>query len=238
MIALFDMDGTLFPGDSQLRFARRILRRHKWRRAYLLLVLPGALLRALRILSTEQMKRLFLTYAWRISAEELERECREFVQQELIPALYPEVVQRLEEHRKAGDITVLCSASPDWWTRPMGEAMGFTHTIGTPVSLGRCVPFFPSIPRPGNNKGANKTVRLAAIGITCADVGYTDSKADEPMLSLCSRVVLVNPRSSFAAAHPQAEILRPSNRIRTVSFCLGCILGCGFFEQQKRNKTL
>lgn len=28
MIALFDMDGTLFPGDSQLRFAARIASRY------------------------------------------------------------------------------------------------------------------------------------------------------------------------------------------------------------------
>ena len=35
MTALFDMDGTLFAGDSQLRFARWILRRHGWRRLYL-----------------------------------------------------------------------------------------------------------------------------------------------------------------------------------------------------------
>ena len=36
---LFDMDGTLFAGDSQLRFARWILRRHGWRRLYLLWLL-------------------------------------------------------------------------------------------------------------------------------------------------------------------------------------------------------
>ena len=31
-VALFDMDGTLFPVDSQLRFAGWVLRRHGLRR--------------------------------------------------------------------------------------------------------------------------------------------------------------------------------------------------------------
>lgn len=222
--ALFDMDGTLFAGDSQLRFCRWILHRHGWRRLYLLAVAPCGVLRGLGIFNTERMKRAFLAYAWAMPAEQLQQHCRDFVQQELIPALYPPVLERLKAHQQAGDITVLCSASPDWWTRYVGAALGFTHTIGTPIQDFKRVPFMPTIPAPGNNKGANKLVRLAELGITHAEVGYTDSAADLPMLSICDRAVLVNPKPTFAARVAGAEVLSPPKNLPS-AFALRCVTG-------------
>lgn len=225
MTALFDMDGTLFAGDSQLRFARWILRRHGWRRFYLLWLIPMGLLRGLHIINTERMKRAFLAYAWGMRRDALLAECEQFVQKEILQILYPPVLEKLRAHQAAGDTTVLCSASPDWWTQLVGNALGFTHTIGTPTALEERVSLMPRIPAPGNNKGANKLIRLAAIGITSADIGYTDSAADLPMLSICRKAVLVNPGQSFAAQVPGAEILRPARGIRTLPFTLGCLLG-------------
>ena len=225
MTALFDMDGTLFAGDSQLRFCRWILKRHGWRRLYLLWLIPMGILRGLHFINTQRMKRAFLAYAWGMKKDLLQQECQQFVQQEILQILYPPVLERLRDHQAAGDTTVLCSASPDWWTRLVGKALGFTHTIGTPTALAERVELMPAIPAPGNNKGANKLVRLAAIGITHADIGYTDSAADLPMLTICDKAVLVNPKSSFAARVDGAEILTPEKHIRPLSFTLGCLLG-------------
>ena len=225
MTALFDMDGTLFAGDSQLRFCRWILKRHGWRRLYLLWLIPMGILRGLHIINTQCMKRAFLAYAWGMKKDLLQQECQQFVQQEILQILYPPVLERLRAHQAAGDTTVLCSASPDWWTQLVGKALGFTHTIGTPTALAERVELMPAIPAPGNNKGANKLVRLAAIGITHADIGYTDSAADLPMLTICDKAVLVNPKSSFAARVDGAEILTPEKHIRPLSFTLGCLLG-------------
>ena len=222
--ALFDMDGTLFAGDSQLRFCRWILKRHGWRRLYLTVVAPCGILRGLHIFNTERMKRAFLAYAWKMKKEQLMQECEQFVQEEIMPALYPPVLEKLRAHQAAGDTTVLCSASPDWWTQLVGKTLGFTHTIGTPTLHFEKVPFMPSVPAPGNNKGANKLMRLSAIGITHADVGYTDSAADLPMLSICDRAVLVNPKAAFAAQVPNAEILTPPKNLPK-AFALRCVLG-------------
>ena len=98
--------------------------------------------------------------------------CEQFVQQEILQILYAPVLERLRAHQAAGDTTVLCSASPDWWTQLVGKALGFTHTIGTPAELGECVALMPHIPAPGNNKGANKLIRLAGIGISGMMHGY------------------------------------------------------------------
>lgn len=223
-VALFDMDGTLFPVDSQLRFAGWVLRRHGWRRLYLGAVVPCGILRALHVLNTEQMKRIFLCYAWRMPAEQLRAECEDFVRQELLPAVFPAVLDRLRTHQQAGDRTVLCSASPEWWTRPFGRALGFDEVIGTPFEPFERVPFAPRIPSPGNNKGENKLLRLAEAGIRRADYGYTDSTADLPMLSICSRAVLVNPSPELLRACPGAEVIEtpPYPRRRTA---LSALLG-------------
>lgn len=225
MVVLFDMDGTLFSGDSQLRFARWILRRHGWRRLYLLLLIPCGILRALHLIGTPLMKRAFLSYAWGMPREELLSECRDFVEQELLPESFAPVLERLRAHHRAGDTTVLCSASPHWWVQFYGAALGFTHTIGTPVTLRQKVELFPDIDPPGNNKGANKLLRLATIGITGADIGYTDSRADLPMLSICRRAVLIHPSEALKSAVPTGEIMTPPGSVHKVSFALGCLLG-------------
>ena len=224
MTAFFDMDGTLFAGDSQLRFARWVLKRHGLRRLYLLLVLPGFLLCALRLLSLERMKRLFLSYAWRMRREELLAESRDFVQQELLRELYPPVLAELRALQAEGHTTILCSASPDWWVQELGRALGFTHTIGTPVQLGARLGFMPPIPPPGNNRRAAKLTRLAAIGYSRADVTYTDSAADLPMISISDRAVLVNPTPALEKRVPGARILRPPRALPHF-FVIRCLLG-------------
>ena len=66
---------------------------------------------------------------------------------------------------------------------------------------------------PGNNRKEAKVQRLAAAGITRAQVGYTDSAADLPMMSLCERVVLVNPSLKLTRLLPDAEVIHTRNDI-------------------------
>ncbi len=227
MIALYDMDGTLFWGDSQLRFARWILRRYGWRRLYLALILPAGVLRACRVLNTEQMKRIFLAYLWRMPHKQLEAECQAFCQEELIPALYPELIETIRQHQLAGDTIVLCSASPHWWTRCVGEALGFTHSMGTAVEDSDRIPLMPRIAPPGNNKGQHKVVRLRdELGITRAGICYTDSAADIPMLEMSDQAVLVNPAPSLRQRwQDRARILTPAHPQGKISFILRCLIG-------------
>lgn len=218
MIALFDMDGTLFPGDSQLRFAARIASRYPWRRLYLLLVLPAAFLTALRLLRPVTLKRLFLCYLWGMKRSLVEREARAFAEEDILPILYPEVRERLEAHRRAGDACILVSASPEFYTAPVASLLRFDAVLATPVAYGKRMPLMPVIPPPGNNKGANKVLRLRQSGLIPEgvpipdSVAYTDSRADLPMLDLCEKAVLVNPSARLveAVGNGEVDILRPA----------------------------
>ncbi|RYD40459.1 MAG: haloacid dehalogenase-like hydrolase, partial [Verrucomicrobiaceae bacterium] len=184
-IALFDLDGTLLPWDCQLLFRHFVVRREPWRGVFLPVFL--AFLSLIPLLGAGGMKRVFLSYLWKMDSETLAEYSREFAAS-LLPTVYPELKQCLENHRAAGHLLILASASPEFYVSEIGRGLGFHITLGTPVELGS---FFPDL---DNHKGAAKVERLHAVlpsacfrenGKLVHSHGYTDSTADLPMLALC-----------------------------------------------------
>ncbi len=231
-IALFDLDGTLIAWDCQLLFRHFVLRREPWRGIFLpvfLLFLPLA-----GLLGAGGMKRVFLSYLWRMDPEVLAEYSREFAAS-LMPSIYAELRANLETRRVAGDFLILASASPEFYVAEIGRELGFDLTLGTPVELGE---FFPDL---GNHKGAAKVARLREVlpAAWFADEklrnchGYTDSCADLPMLGLCDSVTVVNPSERLTGIAKQAgwEIVRPERPWKTkLGFAvrvLALLLGCG-----------
>ena len=98
-IALFDLDGTLIAWDCQLLFRHFVLRREPWRGIFLPVFLVFVPLAGL--LGAAVMKRIFLSYLWRMEPERLADYSREFAQS-LMPAIYPELREKLERQRAAG----------------------------------------------------------------------------------------------------------------------------------------
>lgn len=193
-VALFDFDGTLVPWDTQLLFADFVLRKEGWRRFYLgLFAVFGPFY---RVLGDEGMKRVFLSYLWRAEPEQVAAWAREFVENELRPILFPEVLARLERHREAGELVVLVSASPDFYICEVGKMLGCDLAYGTPVEMVDPMRLFPDLV---NHKGAVKVARIAEVlgesgeGGWSKSHGYTDSCADLPMMRCCEQGTVVNP---------------------------------------------
>ena len=209
-IALFDLDGTLIAWDCQLLFRHFVIRREPWRIIFLPVFL--AFLPLAGLLEAAGMKRVFLSYLWRINRETLAEYSREFAVS-LMPAIYPELREKLENQRAAGHFLILASASPEFYVAEIGRELGFHLTLGTPVELG---PFFPDLE---NNKGERKVERLReSLPSSYFENsklrhchGYTDSCADLPMLKLCDSVTVVNPSSRLTAIAAESgwEIVRP-----------------------------
>jgi len=231
-IALFDLDGTLIAWDCQLLFRHFILRREPWRGIFLpvfLVFLPLA-----GLLGAGGMKRIFLCYLYRMSPEKLMRYSREFAAA-LMPAIYPELRTKLERHRSDGHLLVLASASPEFYVSEIGRELGFDLTLGTPVEF---LSFFPDLE---NHKGAAKVRRLHQVLpavyfqndrlIRCH--GYSDSRADLPMLALCEAATAVNPSLALEEMAEEAgwEIIRPrrpwKSRFGFVLRALALLLGIG-----------
>jgi HAD superfamily hydrolase (TIGR01490 family) len=231
-IALFDLDGTLIAWDCQLLFRHFVLRREPWRGIFLPVFL--AFLPLAGLLGAGGMKRVFLSYLWRMDRETLAGYSREFATS-LMPAIYPELRGKLEGHRQAGHLLILASASPEFYVAEIGRELGFDLTLGTPVELG---PFFPDLV---NHKGRAKVERLMQIlpsscfenGTLLRCHGYTDSRADLPMLALCDAATVVNPSPSLTALAEESgwEIVRPTrpwkSRLGFAARALALLVGVG-----------
>ena len=231
-IALFDLDGTLIAWDCQLLFRHFVLRREPWRGIFLPVFL--AFLPLAGLLGAGRMKRVFLSYLWRINPDTLAQYSREFAAS-LMPAIYPELRGELERQRAAGHLLILASASPEFYVAEIGRELGFDLTLGTPVGLG---PFFPALE---NHKGVAKVARLQKLlpashfenGKLRNCHGYTDSRADLPMLALCESATVVNPSPRLAALAEESgwEIVRPArpwkSRARFAVRVLALLTGMG-----------
>lgn len=215
-IALFDLDGTLLAWDCQLLFRHFIIRREPWRALLLpifLMALPFA-----GMLGTDFMKRVFLSFLWRMPADTLARHSRDFAKS-VLPAIYPELRERLERHQSSGHLCILASASPQCYATEIGRELGFDISLGTEACIGRLLPPLE------NHKGPAKVIRLKATLPTCYFQngkllrchGYTDSCADLPMLALCDSATVVNPsrRLTRLAKVASWEIVGPRRPWKT-----------------------
>jgi phosphatidylglycerophosphatase C len=241
-IALFDLDGTLIAWDCQLLFRHFVLRRERWRGIFLpvfLVFLPLA-----GLLGAGGLKRVFLSYLWKMDPEDLAGYSREFAAA-VMPAIYPELRDRLEAHRRDGHLLILASASPEFYVREIGRELGFHLTLGTPVEMNG---FFPDL---DNHKGAAKVDRLHQVlpasyfegGLLRNCHGYTDSTADLPMLTLCRGATVVNPKPKLEKLALEAgwTIERPARPWRSqrsfVIRSLALLLGIGDDPGGLRAKT-
>jgi HAD superfamily hydrolase (TIGR01490 family) len=210
-IGLFDLDGTLIPWDCQVLFRHFVVRREPWRACFLPVFI--AFLPLLHLLGDGGMKRVFLSYLWKMPEEDLRRHSLEFAAS-VAASVYPELREKIESHRRAGHLLVLASASPEFYVSEIGRELGFDLVLGTPVETGA---FFPDL---DNHKGAAKVERLEKIlpasyfagGKLINAHGYTDSTADLPMLALCDSATVVNPGRDLTKMAEDCgwEILRPA----------------------------
>jgi phosphatidylglycerophosphatase C len=210
-IALFDMDGTLLAWDCQLLFRHHVIRAEPWRVfsvPLFLVFLPFA-----KLLGTENMKRVFHCFLWKMQPDRLAELSREFAAK-LQPSIYPELKAALAAHKASGHLTILSSASPECYAAEVGRLLGFDISLGTVLENNL---LFPDLV---NHKGANKVSRLQKLlppsyfnaGKLIKSHGYTDSTADLPMLSICEAATVVNPKHALEkiATENGWRILRPT----------------------------
>ncbi len=226
--ALFDLDQTLIPWDTQLLFANWIIRKQPLRRAYLLLFAPFLPLSS--ILGAGGMKRIFVSYLFGMTREEIDAEVREFVDWLLSKYVYGEILAELEKHKAEGRVVILTSASPEIYVKEIGSRLGCDYAFGTRFEFAERMPLFPDLVDE-NNKGAQKLVRI------CEELGelpimheesfaYSDSSADLPMLRICKHVTMVNPTAGLRAEGEMkqwtlSEPSRPTNG--KVAFAIACV---------------
>jgi phosphoserine phosphatase len=226
-IALFDLDHTLLPHDTQTLFCNFVLKRAPWRLLLHGLFLPFALLRALGLCSTATAKRAFNSYLWGMPISRLKKHAHDFAHDCVNSWIYPELRAELLRHRHQGRAVILNTASPSFYAQAIAQALEFDHYIATPVILdGHRFPFLPRIDGENNKRQAKIDRMETAIPSlkqrSAADIadswGFSDSAADIPLLEYCGRRILVHPSNALIAHFkndPKAVILQPKRPYST-----------------------
>lgn len=197
-LALYDMDGTLLAWDCQLLFRHHVLRAEPWR--YFSVPLFIAFLPFTKLLGTENMKRIFHCFLWKMPLARLEELSRSFAG-ELMDSIYDPLESTLADHKAKGHLTILSSASPECYAREVGNLLGFDLSLGT-VLENDCL--FPDLT---NHKGTEKIRRLRELlpssyfneDKLVRSHGYTDSTADLPLLAACQENTVINPKPTLTA---------------------------------------
>jgi phosphatidylglycerophosphatase C len=195
--AVFDLDGTISRGDTFLEFLLWKLRRRpgRWPR------LPGLALAVCRhkagLKCNTWLKETFLHgILGGTTLSLLERESERFVTDKARTHLRPRVLQRIQEHKSAGHLTILSTASPDFYVRPLSKTLGMdvVHCSRTTFDSGQC---FTGRLDGGNCYGLEKVRRLEALfgtdRVLWRVVSYTDHHSDLPLLLWSDRGVAVSP---------------------------------------------
>lgn len=124
-IALFDLDGTLYDGDTMQGYIRFVVgdRRFYWGFLRQSPTLIG--LKMLKTVSRKKAKGQFLRYYFQdIPSESLHNSARAFARQCIKNRLKPSTKARLRWHQKQGHRCIIISASLDLWVQPIADELG------------------------------------------------------------------------------------------------------------------
>lgn len=195
-LALFDVDGTLFPLPStEVRFVAWLARRRRlpWRALLRQAgALPGLLYRHGSAGFTENKAWLAGLEPGRLAALG-----EEFVETSLARRLRPGVRARLDAHRRRGDRVVLLTGTPEFLARPVCALLGADDFRATRLRVegGRYAGHRPALhPRgPAKLEIARQVAAEAGSRLEQA-VAYADAWPDRLLLEAVGTPVTVTPR--------------------------------------------
>lgn len=200
-IAFLDFDGTLLTRDSGRICALPSLRRG--------LVGPRA---GTRLVATYVAHLLglasrtavqhagFNCYAGRTLAE-LRALMEELHDGHMRASVSSVMRARVAEHQRAGDRTVIITASAFFFAEPLARELGIDELVGTRVGFAseRCTGRADGPIVEGVRKVEHATRIAAAHGASLADCSfYSDHIADLPLLEIVGRPVAVGPEPGLA----------------------------------------
>ena len=208
-LAVFDLDGTLTRRDTLLPYLAGFVRRHPQRLARLPQVLPAIVRFALGLADRGAVKSAAIrAVLGSCSRTEIEAWTREFVSRLLAGGLHEDGLAALESHRRAGDLPVLLSASPDLYVPAIGRALGFAQSVCTEVAW-QGDRLSGSLRTP-NRRGAEKALCVAALrgehpGLKV--IAYGNAASDLEHRVLADHATLVNggTRARRAAARQNVD---------------------------------
>jgi HAD superfamily hydrolase (TIGR01490 family) len=206
-LALFDLDNTLISGDSDFEWAQ-------------FLIEQGALDREIHearnhafydqykagTLDIHEFLEFQLKPLSRHPRRQLDAWHAQFMDQKIRPLISAAARALVDQHRNAGHVCVIITATNRFVTGPIAAAFGVEHLIATEPEErdGEFTGRSAGIPCFREGKVARLAQWLESRGARLADVQeswfYSDSLNDLPLLETVTHPVAVDPDPTLAAA--------------------------------------
>ncbi|WP_454726044.1 MULTISPECIES: HAD family hydrolase [Cupriavidus] len=200
-LALFDLDHTLLPLDSEYEWARYLVEagaadaREVEANNALWLAEYGA-----GRLDFHRHAAFALGLLARHPRARLEALRDGFMREVIAPAIHPEALALLARHREAGDLCCIVTATCRFVTEPIAAALGVGHLVAVEAARdarGEFTGALQGVPSFGAGKIERVAQWLASLGLSWdgfeRTVFYSDSRNDIPLLEAVSHPVATNP---------------------------------------------
>ena len=200
--ALFDVDGTLLTGphSSEALFIRHLLRRGVIgpRQAFA----AGWFTLVNGVRYGRHVFRRNKAYLSGLALDDVAAIARAFVEGDLHTLIDRVMLRRMDEHRRAGEVILLLTGTPDFLAGPLAEQVGADGWQAARYALraGRFVAALPVSHPLGDEKVMAAADLCARHGANLGEAtAYADSIHDLSLLARVARPVAVRPDRRLAA---------------------------------------
>jgi len=211
VLALFDLDHTLLPHDTDEQWMAFLLDRGK---------LDRVLFEAANLDLAQRYQRgeaealeyteFYLSTLVPFEAGELAALHAQFMAERIVPAIPDAARALIAKHRDLGHLLILTTATSRYLSAPIARELGFEHHIATEPEMkeGRFTGRVAGTPNMREGKIERLLEWLAGGGLNLSDFReswfYSDSNNDLPLLSHVTHPVAVN-ADAVLAAHARCE---------------------------------
>jgi HAD superfamily hydrolase (TIGR01490 family) len=202
--AFFDLDKTVIAKASMVAFGRPLYREGMISRGLVLRSLWGQLVYMHLGASEEKLARmresvLALTKGW--DQERIRKIVADTLVDVVEPIIYSEAAELIEEHRTAGRLVVIISASPAEIVEPLGRYLDVDRVIASEASVDEDGKYSGEMAFYAYGPHKAEAMRALADELSIdldASYAYSDSATDIPMLEAVGHPVVVNPDRALA----------------------------------------
>jgi len=211
-LALFDLDHTLLPIDSD----------HEWGQFLVRTGAVDAIEHARRndafyaqyqagTLDPVEYLEFALGTLARFPRAQLDAMHGQFMAEVIAPAIRPQARALLQKHLDAGDLVAIVTATNHFVTAPIAQALGVAHLIAAMPETdadGNLTGKLLGTPTQGAGKVVHTKAWLETMGLTLdgfeTSYFYSDSHNDIPLMSVVTHPVATNPNAALKA-HASAQ---------------------------------
>ncbi|NLC36872.1 MAG: HAD family hydrolase [Alcaligenaceae bacterium] len=200
-LALFDLDHTLLPLDSDYQWADFLARTGRAGDPAEAQRLNEELMERYNAgnLTAEESAEFMLGLLTRASQPELAHWHEVFMAEVIRPAIRQNAIELVQEHMTRGDLCAIVTATNDFVTAPIARAFGIPHLIATVAEnrQGRYTGRIQGVPSFQAGKITRVDEWLAGLRLARdafqETFFYSDSTNDLPLLEVVSHPIATNP---------------------------------------------